>query len=197
MTQSRDTGGATVDGRLLQAVVDGVVESTGHFEDRTRTLLVDHGLDADPDAGTAYPLGAFRDLLATIGRETGPNTLDRIGRATARALAWPPHVRTVADALETLDSAAERYHTGVSLRCSFVRTGAHAGRVDVETPYSEAFERGLLAGVGAQFGYGPGHVTVRTPDVRTDGGRSSGRELALAWSVDPAAETSIPAPSAD
>jgi hypothetical protein len=75
-----------VDGAVLRAVVDGFRDATGYFEDRTRRQLTDHDLPADPKTGETYPLDRFLDLLETVERGTGPNTVNRIGQAVPRAL---------------------------------------------------------------------------------------------------------------
>lgn len=99
--QSADTS-SEVDGVYVRAVVDGVRDATGYFEDRTRRLLAEHGLPAEPVAGETYSLDRFLDLLKTIERDTGPNTLNRIGQAVPKNVTFSRTVTDVPSALREL-----------------------------------------------------------------------------------------------
>ena len=187
---------ATVDGRFLQAVVDGVVQSCGYFEERARTLLAESGLDRQPVVGQDYAFDRFLDVLERIEETTGPNTLDRVGHRVAAELSWNHHVGNVDEALETLDARHESMHSGDTGGYEFERIDDTTGTLRSTTPYPAAFERGLVSGLGERFGHGSGYVNVRQESGPTVDGASA-KTFALAWwtDVEKRTETVIPAPT--
>lgn len=197
MSQPHAEPAATVDGRLLQAVIDGVVQSCGYFETRARKLLADSGLDTHPEAGTSYSFDRFLDVLETVERTTGPNTLNRIGRAVPELVDWPVHVATVGDALQALNTRHVGYHSGDGAGTyHYTPVETTAGELESTTPYPAAFERGLLEGLGEIFGEESGYIGIeQRAGPKLDG--SATKRFELHWWEDSreANNTIIPAPT--
>lgn len=174
--------GPTVDGRLVEAFVAGVVDACGHFEARARRILADNGID-EVRLDESYPLGQYLDALREIQQTTGPNTLNRIGRAVPTRLEFPRDVSSMAAAYADLDRAYRRAHDGDGVGHFRFEQTEDGGVLTSETPYPDAFERGLIEGIGKRFGTGTGFVAIHDADrISTDGGDV--REFDLGWWTD-------------
>jgi hypothetical protein len=202
-TDSSHHSELTIDGRFVRAFVDGVLETCGYFEERARRILASHGID-DPEPGVSYPLGAYLDALEEVQRTTGPNTLNRIGRATPAALQWSPGVRTIEDAFENLDRALDRAHDGSGAGEFTFRATDDGGLLVADSPYPDAFERGLVEGIGKHFGTDTGFIAIADAGSHpADGGDA--REFDLTWwetrderkTISPPADRSQPTATAD
>jgi len=177
-TESNQQAGPTVDGRVVRAFVDGVAETCGYFEERAQRILSSHGIE-NPRSGDSYPLGAYLDAIREVQRTTGPNTLNRIGRATPASLPWSHHVQTIEDAFADLDHTFSRAHGSGGGSFEF-EPDDHGGLLVTDTPYPDAFEKGLVEGIGKHFGTNTGFIAVHDDGrLRADGGDR--REFDLTW----------------
>jgi len=177
-TKPDEHAGPTVDGRVVRAFVDGVAETCGYFEERAHRLLGKHGIE-DPQSGDSYALEAYLDAICDVQRTTGPNTLNRIGRATSAALPWSHRVQTIEDAFADLDHTFGRAHDSDAGSFEF-EPDDHGGLLVADTPYPDAFEKGLVEGIGKHFGTNTGFIAVHDDGpLRADGGDR--REFDLTW----------------
>ena len=176
---SDQQAGPTVDGRVVRAFVDGVTETCGYFEERARRILSRHGIE-DPRAGESYPLGAYIDAIHEVQRTTGSNTLNRIGRATPAALPWSHRAETIEDAFSDLGRVFGRAHDGADVGSFQFQPDDHGGTLVADTPYPDAFEQGLIEGIGKQFGTNTGFIAIDDSGrIQADGGDV--REFDLTW----------------
>lgn len=176
---STQQAGPTVDGRVVRAFVDGVAETCGYFEERALRILSSHGIE-NPQSGESYPLGAYLDAIHEVQRTTGPNTLNRIGRATPAALPWSRRVQTIEDAFVDLDHTFSRAHDGSDVGSFTFESDDDGGLLVTNTPYPDAFEQGLIEGIGKHFGTNTGFIAIDDAGrYRADGGDS--REFDLTW----------------
>lgn len=194
MTRATRTGDSetTVDGRFVRAVIDGVVEACGHFEDRTRRLLAEQGIE-DPGPGTEHDLSGVVEAIWAIHRTTGRNTVNRIGRAVSGELAWIGNVDDIWAAFERLDSAYRRIHAGADIGRFQFESDPEGGRLRVDTPYPAAFERGLIRGIGRRFGSDTGYIAIE--NERSTGGSDATNVYELVWWDDRPAVKKISVPS--
>lgn len=178
-TEANQYAGPTVDGRIVKAFVDGVAETCGYFEERARRILARHGIE-ELQTGESYPLGAYIDAIHKVQRTTGPNTLNRIGRATPAALPWSHRVQTIEDAFVDLGRVFDRAHDGADVGSFEFQPDDHGGTLVADTPYPDAFEQGLIKGIGKHFGTNTGFIAIHESGrYRADGGDV--REFDLTW----------------
>ena len=149
-----------VNGQTVLSVVRGV----GPWEGAARRILTQNGI-ADPQPGRWYPQQAWLDAFRTIA-EMGSKALYSIGKSVPQNAAWPPEIKSVKDALASIDVAYHMNHARQS-RCLFdARTGKAAegighyryrdagereAEVACETPYPCAFDKGLVYAVADKF----------------------------------------------
>jgi hypothetical protein len=139
---------AAVDARAIEAVPDAIDSACGHFGGRTQALLATHNLDGDQ---RWYDLADYVALYEELLGSTGEHTVRRVGKELAHALTWESNVDSAPAALAALDDVYDRLHRGAAGGYEFERTGPESGRLVCDTPYPEAFHRGLLRGLGQRF----------------------------------------------
>lgn len=192
MTADVHRTSATVDGRVVQAFVDGVAETCGHFEQRARRLLADNGIE-NPEGSASYAFGDYLGAVRAVQRTTGPNTVNRIGRAVAAQLPWSRDVDTIEAAFDDLDRAYKHAHAGDSAGSFRFEANEDGGVLVSDTPYPAAFEQGLIEGIGKQFGTDTGFIALHDAGrYLTDGGDV--REFDLTWWGTRAEPTTISPP---
>lgn len=140
-------------------------EVTGHVAEATvasmRTAVADlapeprqavrrawaaHDIESDDEW---VPLAAVCEALGDVVDAVGSGAVVELGREVGTAVDLPADCDTVPAALAALDGAYHDRHRGDAGGYRFRRIGERDGRVECETPYPCAFDRGFVAGVAS------------------------------------------------
>lgn len=139
-------------GTAVTAAVEGPAALAEPFRERVLAILGEYGLP-DPTLDDWYDAERFQGVLTHIVEMAGPATVERIGREVATSIDLPDVTDTAA-ALAGLDSAYRQLHRGTAGTYEVDHIGERSARVQVSTPYPDAFDRGLLLGVGYDYSEG-------------------------------------------
>ena len=124
-------------------------------------LLAKHGLPAQPELGVWYSMQAWLNVLGDLESSYGEQTVYAAGLQIIHHSLWPPTVRTLAEALGTLEEVRRANMRGGYI--GYYRVEAQsprAVRVVCSNPSPDAFDHGLLTGLARKF-KPPGAVRVR------------------------------------
>lgn len=142
-----------------------LIENLGPHKTMVGTILNAHGI-GDPRAGPWFPLQAYLDALREIGEEGGRSVLWSIGSLAPKLGEWPASVRTIEDALGSIDMALHLNHRkdgkimfdvnsgsmeeGMG-HTSFQMTGVNQGTMSSNSPYPCEFDRGMIESAAEKF----------------------------------------------
>lgn len=157
-TEPNTSAGPRVDGRIVDAFVDGVDQTCGYFGERATRILESHGIE-QPQAGESHSLQGYLDAIYELRQTTGPNILNRVGTAVPSKLQFSTGVRSIEDAFRDLNRAFAHVHDDGAVHVDF-EAHAEGGVLVVDTPYPTAFERGFIEGVGKEFGTNTGFIAI-------------------------------------
>jgi len=166
---------AEVSGAVVAAVVDLLDDLPSDDRSRATSIFAEHGL-SNPDPDEWYSLSAFVDAVEAVDRTLDVGASD-LGARAARAVTVPETATDVPGALAVLDDAYGETHRGEDLGgYGFRQIGDDDGRVECDTPYPCAFDRGLVEGVADRVA--SGFVCLREVGVcRSEGGDRCTYEL--------------------
>ncbi|WP_224249252.1 hypothetical protein [Hyalangium gracile] len=148
MTQSVNTARIEVLGNALLSAM----EAMRIAPDRALRIFAEHGI-ARPEKTAWYPfqgvLGAYRDILKQIG----PNTMRAVGRNIPKNAEFPPDLRTVEQALQSLDTAYHMNHRGPGHigGYRYESTGPRSARMVCDNPYPCPMDEGLVESLADRF----------------------------------------------
>jgi hypothetical protein len=152
--------GIEINGETVLSVVRGV----GPWADAAKRILAQNGIE-DPQPGRWYPQQAWLDAFRTIA-EMGGRTLHAIGKSVPQNARWPPEIKSVKDALASIDVAYHMNHakggrclfdagTGKSLEgighYRYRDLAERKAEVTCENPYPCAFDGGIVFAVAEKF----------------------------------------------
>lgn len=133
------------------AAVLSVVEGMDLSKTMALRILKAHGI-TDPAKETWHPQQAWLDAFREISEKVGPATLRRIGTKIPETALWPPTVRTVEDALASIDVAYHMNHRkGEIGHYSFEKTGEKSGKMVCGNPYPCEFDLGIVEATARKF----------------------------------------------
>ncbi len=150
-----------VNGETVLSVVKGM----GIFHDKAYEILERHGIK-NPEPGQWYPQQAWLDAFKEISVLVGQNALWEIGKKIPENAQWPPHVKSVPQALGSIDIAYHMNHrkegkvlfdpgTGTMEEgighYTFLRQTEREGRVVCDNPYPCSFDMGIIQAAADQF----------------------------------------------
>lgn len=150
-----------VNGQTVLSVVAGM----GHFKDQALKILADNKI-ANPAEGQWYPQQAWLDAFKVISEKIGAATLLQIGKSIPEHADWPPTVKTIEDALGSVDIAYHMNHrigttplfdpSNGSMKegighYRFEKTGDRSGKMMCENPYPCDFDKGIVEAVAKKF----------------------------------------------
>lgn len=99
--------GIEVNGQTILSVVKGA----GVFEQTARKYLANHNLGDVKDSGDAwYPQQNWLDTFSEIQTTVGKQTVFLIGKKIPESAIFPPHIKTIEDALASIDVAFHLNH---------------------------------------------------------------------------------------
>ena len=115
-------------------------------------LLVKHGLPAQPRPGAWYSMQAWLNVLHDLETCYGEQTVYAAGMQIGHQSPWPPTVRTLSEALRTLEEVRRANMRGQYI--GYYRVEAQrprAVRVVCSNPSPAAFDHGLLTSLARKF----------------------------------------------
>jgi hypothetical protein len=133
------------------AAVLSVVEGMDLSKAMALRILKAHGI-TDPTTETWHSQQAWLDSFKEIAEKVGPATLRRIGTKIPETALWPPTVRTVEDALASIDVAYHMNHRGGEIgHYAFQKTGDKSGKMVCGNPYPCEFDFGIVENTARMF----------------------------------------------
>jgi len=157
------------------AAVLSVVEGMETFKGTALDILARHGIN-NPQKEGWYLQQSFLDAFQEIAEKIGPVTLQRIGSKIPETANWPPKIRTIEEALASIDVAYHINHRGGELgRYRFEKTGKKSGLILCDNPYPCAFDFGIIKATAYRFGGKDAMPVVKHDDhqpCRQKGGES-------------------------
>lgn len=145
---------AEVSGEVIFALLKGVER----FKKDAFKALKEHGIDL-PVEKKWYPEQAYLDAFKAISEKLGDKTLFEVGRAIPHFAKWPPQIKTIEEALPSIDVAYHLNHRidekvlvdfkmgilkeGIG-HYKYEKTGLRAAVMVCTNPYPCEFDRGLL-----------------------------------------------------
>lgn len=163
---SKETG-IEVNGQTVMSFIDGVPSA---FEEKTRTILADNGIE-NPDTDEWYPQQAWLDALSEIEKKVGESTLNTIGKTVPDNAEWPDHVESVVDGFDSIDEAYHMNHRGGRIgHYDAEMVDDSTVRIECDNPYPCAFDTGIVENVARTFvDSGIPQVTEIGETCRSDG----------------------------
>jgi len=149
-----------VNGETVLSIVHGV----GVWSDSALRILEENGI-RNPQPGRWYSQQSWLNAFAVISR-IGGRTLAAIGRSVPDSAQWPAEVRTIHDALASIDVAAHMNHRRegrilfdpahgtMDEGIGHYRVGPtteSSAELVCDTPYPCAFDVGIVTAVAQEF----------------------------------------------
>ena len=129
-----------------------LVDAMGIVKRMATKMLAKHGI-TDVTGKTWYPQQAYLNAFKEIYEEIGPKTLKTIGKQVPeKVVAWPPDIKTVEDALASIDKAYHLNNRGGDIGYyRFEKTGERSGKMICYTPYPCPFDEGITEATANKF----------------------------------------------
>lgn len=156
-SDKRPVAGIEVAGTIVGAVTAGIEQFPAETRESAQTILQRHNFDA-PDTDTWYPLAEYVAAIEAIDKLVDDQAVHALGQRIARAVTFPADTTDVPAALSALDDVFGAQHRGDAGDYSFRQIGAEDGRIECQTPYPCAFDRGVVE--GAAVAHADGFVCV-------------------------------------
>ncbi|MFC1669068.1 hypothetical protein ACFL20_01645 [Spirochaetota bacterium] len=183
------TKGIEVNGATIMSVIKGM----GCFASQAKKILENNGLaDVEDSTEKWYPQQKWLDAFKEISEKTGKSTLFEIGKQIPESAKFPPEVRTVEDALKSIDVAYHMNHRNTNGQPLFnPQTGTmlegighydyeenanenNKAYVTCDNPYPDDFDRGIITAIARKFSGGMVKVEVANENnSRKNGGNKT------------------------
>jgi hypothetical protein len=150
-----------VNGQTVLSIVDGL----GIHKKQAYEILSTKGID-DPQPDKWYSQQSWLDSFHEIVLKLGPEILFQIGRQIPEDADWPSQVKTIEDALASIDTAYHMNHrlngeilfnprTGVMQEgighYGFELISPRCARMVCHNPYPCRFDRGIIEAAALKF----------------------------------------------
>jgi len=133
------------------AAVLSVVQGMDLSQTMALRILKGHGIEK-PTKDSWHSQQAWLDSFREIAEKVGPATLRRIGTKIPETALWPPTVRTIEDALASIDVAYHMNHrSGEIGHYAFEKTGEKSGKMVCGNPYPCEFDFGIVENTARMF----------------------------------------------
>lgn len=152
------TADIEVTGTVIGAVTKGIEQLPVETREPAQAILQTHNLEA-ADSEDWYPLADFVAAIDEVHELVDEQAVHALGQRIARAVTFPADADDVPPALDALDDVFGAQHRGGNAGgYSFRQIGAEDGRIECQTPYPCAFDRGVVE--GAAVAHADGFVCV-------------------------------------
>ena len=162
----KSLAGFEVSGNLLRSIIEGF----RNYPSVALKYLSQHGIvksDKEVDAAGWYPVGPWIAALGAMVKEVGSNSMYKIGKSVPENAVFPPHIKDIQSAIESIDSAYRMNHrkngepmfdpaTGKALpglgRYGYEAVQGENRIISVcDNPYPCDLDRGLIAAMATRF----------------------------------------------
>lgn len=151
-----------VGGRSIRLVLD----TMGLFERMSKNIFAKHGIVEIADEGW-YSQQAYLDVYRELYEKVGAKTMKLIGKQVPNKVLWPPNIRTIVEALASIDVAYHMNNRGGEIGYyRFESTGERAGRMVCYNPYPCPFDEGLIEATAAKFAPAGARVRVKHDETQ-------------------------------
>jgi hypothetical protein len=137
-------------GQSIMAMIGGMEL----LKARALKILADNGIPKLEPQGW-YPMSNAVIAIRSIEEKIGPVTMRAVGRKIPEHAKFPPDIRTLEDALRSLDTAYQMNHrkqVGRSIGgYRFESAGARGGRMICDNPYPCNFDHGIIEALCERF----------------------------------------------
>ncbi|MFH1416036.1 MAG: hypothetical protein ABIH89_08155 [Elusimicrobiota bacterium] len=165
--------GVEVNGQTVMSIVDGM----GVFKETAYRILKDNGID-DPEPGMWYSQQSWLDAFKTISENVGENTLYQVGKKIPANADWPPGIKTIHEALDSVNKAYHMNHRGGEIGYyRYEKTGENSGKMICCNPYPCDFDRGIIEAVAVKFR--PAGSFIRVEHTDNEKCRKKGQEICV------------------
>jgi hypothetical protein len=133
------------------AAILSFLTGMGGFSGMFANILAEHGI-AQPNAEAWYRQQSWLSAFETIASKVGPATLKNVGKKIPETAAWPPDVKTIEQALNSIDVAYHMNHRGGEIGhyvCE--KIGERSIRIVADTPYPCDFDLGVVEATARKF----------------------------------------------
>ena len=139
-----------VSGGAVLSFINGVPPV---FQNKTKDILINNGIE-NIDESNWYKqadwLNAFKQISTTIGA----NTLFAIGKSIPDTATFPPSIRTLRNALLSIDIAYQMNHRGGNIgyyKLLKFDEFSKAAEMECYNPYPCDFDRGIITAMSRRF----------------------------------------------
>jgi len=139
---------AEVLGDAVLSILDGM----GGIRSRAVKILAQNGIQ-EVKQGQWYPQQGVLSSFRTIFEKVGPSTLQMIGHKIPANAPFPPSIRTITDALRSLDVAYQMNHRGFECANAYryEPLSERSARIVCANPYPCEMDLGLVEGMADRF----------------------------------------------
>lgn len=135
-------------------VILDTLEASGIFKRRANKVLEKHNL-YDVQTNQWYDLDKCVSYLKELQELFGPNTMKIIGDKVISNKKFPKQIKTLEDALTSLDKVYKSNHRGSNIgKYEYHNLTEKHYTISSTTPYSDAFDQGLILGLTKSFSNG-------------------------------------------
>ena len=155
------TPGIEVNGDTILAFVNGM----GAFKRKAISILEEKGIkDVQPEKW--YPAQNYLDAFKEISEKLGEIVIKQIGRQIPENAKWPPEIKTIEDALASIDVAYHLNHkkngkvmfdpaTGRMTEgighYKFEKIDENSAKIICDNPYPCDFDMGIIEATASKF----------------------------------------------
>ena len=133
------------------AAVLSVVEGMEEFHSTALEILAKHGIK-NPTKESWYQQQDWLDAFRMISEKIGPATLKAIGNKIPQTALWPPDIKTIEEALASIDVAYHLNHRGGEIgHYRFEKIRENSGRMFCDNPYPCVFDAGIIKSTAVRF----------------------------------------------
>lgn len=136
-----------VNGETVFSIIDGL----GVFRLNGIKILESHGI-ADIQKGKWYNQQKWLDSFKEISLKLGESSLFAIGLKIPENAKFPPGIKDVHDALNSLDAAYHMNHRGGEIgNYIYTKLSETSGIMLCTNPYPDFFDRGIITAIIRRF----------------------------------------------
>ncbi len=142
--------GVEVNGQTVMAVVNGVSEL---YKEKMLNVLAKHGI-IEPLPNVWYKQEAWLKAFDEISQSIGIYTLFSIGKSIPESADFPPDIRTLEDALRSIDVAYHMNHRGGEIghyTLTYYDDKERKAIMECNNPYPCHFDRGIILSITRRF----------------------------------------------
>ena len=155
---------------VLGTVVENITKSIDKIFERQMLEILKMFDIENIDKDKWYPLKNLLQALKFINDEIGPNTLFAIGKGIPQNAVFPPDIKTLEQALNSIDEAYHMNHRGGDIgyyKLHEFDEQAHHALMECKNPYPHHFDRGLITAMTRKFApEDAGYIEVIPDDTR-------------------------------